>query len=296
MVPISAVADIKIGVGPVSVKHYGQLPRSCFRSTRAGRFGRRRGHARAGARARDAAGGCHCDASPAARRRSRRRSGRCRCCCSITILIIYMVLAILYEHYGHPITILTALPFAGFGALLMLMLFNMELNIFSFVGIILLVGLVKKNGIMMVDFALQIQREKGLPAARSDRRSVDHPLPSDHDDDDGGDLRHAAARARHGHRARRCASRSVSRWSAGCVLAAADAVRDADVLRHAWSASRDCSKGRRAEPVAGAMNISAKRVAARLRSYTIALLGRVGPVTRGIWGTCRAEPGPIKPR
>ena len=78
-----------------------------------------------------------------------------------------MVLAILYEHYGHPITILTALPFAGFGALLMLILFNMELNVFSFVGIILLVGLVKKNGIMMVDFALQLQREKGLPAAEA---------------------------------------------------------------------------------------------------------------------------------
>jgi len=82
----------------------------------------------------------------------------------ITILVIYMVLAILYEHYAHPITILTALPFAGFGALMMLLIFGMELNIFSFVGIILLVGLVKKNGIMMVDFALQLQREKGLPA------------------------------------------------------------------------------------------------------------------------------------
>jgi len=81
----------------------------------------------------------------------------------VTILVIYMVLAVLYENYAHPITILTALPFAGFGALLVLFLFGMELNIFSFVGIILLVGLVKKNGIMMVDFALQLQREKGLP-------------------------------------------------------------------------------------------------------------------------------------
>jgi HAE1 family hydrophobic/amphiphilic exporter-1 len=81
----------------------------------------------------------------------------------ITILVIYMVLAVLYENYAHPITILTALPFAGFGALLVLLIFGMELNIFSFVGIILLVGLVKKNGIMMVDFALQLQREKNLP-------------------------------------------------------------------------------------------------------------------------------------
>jgi HAE1 family hydrophobic/amphiphilic exporter-1 len=82
----------------------------------------------------------------------------------ITIVVIYMVLAVLYENYAHPLTILTALPFAGFGALLMLLLMGMELNIFSFVGIILLVGLVKKNGIMMVDFALQLQREKGLSA------------------------------------------------------------------------------------------------------------------------------------
>jgi HAE1 family hydrophobic/amphiphilic exporter-1 len=85
----------------------------------------------------------------------------------VTILVIYMVLAVLYEHYGHPVTILTALPFAGFGALLMLMLFGMELNVFSFVGIILLVGLVKKNGIMMVDFALQLQREQNLPPAEA---------------------------------------------------------------------------------------------------------------------------------
>lgn len=83
----------------------------------------------------------------------------------ITVLVIYMVLAILYEHYSHPITILTALPFAGFGALLMLLIAGQELNVFSFVGIILLVGLVKKNGIMMVDFAIQLQREKGLSAA-----------------------------------------------------------------------------------------------------------------------------------
>ena len=82
---------------------------------------------------------------------------------AITVLVIYMILAILYEHFGHPLTILTALPLAGFGALVMLLIFHQELNIFSFVGIILLVGLVKKNGIMMVDFAVQLQREKQLP-------------------------------------------------------------------------------------------------------------------------------------
>jgi HAE1 family hydrophobic/amphiphilic exporter-1 len=83
----------------------------------------------------------------------------------MTILVIYMILAILYEHFGHPITILTALPLAGFGALIMLIIFHQDLNIFSFVGIILLVGLVKKNGIMMVDFAVAAQREKNLTAS-----------------------------------------------------------------------------------------------------------------------------------
>jgi HAE1 family hydrophobic/amphiphilic exporter-1 len=85
----------------------------------------------------------------------------------VTIILIYMILAILYEHYGHPFTILTALPFAGFGAIVTLILFNEELNIFSFVGIILLIGLVKKNGIMMIDFALQMQRERNMSPAEA---------------------------------------------------------------------------------------------------------------------------------
>jgi len=70
-----------------------------------------------------------------------------------------MVLAILYEHFVHPLTILTSLPLAAIGALIALWVFGLELNIFSFVGLILLVGLVKKNGIIMVDFALQKRRE-----------------------------------------------------------------------------------------------------------------------------------------
>jgi HAE1 family hydrophobic/amphiphilic exporter-1 len=79
----------------------------------------------------------------------------------LAVVVIYVVLGILYESFVHPITILSALPFAGFGALLTLMAFNAELSIYAFVGIIMLVGLVKKNGIMMVDFALQAQRTEG---------------------------------------------------------------------------------------------------------------------------------------
>jgi HAE1 family hydrophobic/amphiphilic exporter-1 len=73
----------------------------------------------------------------------------------MAIVVIYIVLGILYESFIHPITILSALPFAGFGALVTLALFNSELNIYAFVGLVMLVGLVKKNGIMMVDFAIE---------------------------------------------------------------------------------------------------------------------------------------------
>ena len=73
----------------------------------------------------------------------------------MAIVVIYIVLGILYESFIHPITILSALPFAGFGALVTLTLFNSELNIYAFVGLVMLVGLVKKNGIMMVDFAIE---------------------------------------------------------------------------------------------------------------------------------------------
>jgi HAE1 family hydrophobic/amphiphilic exporter-1 len=78
------------------------------------------------------------------------------------ILVIYIVLGILYESFIHPLTILSALPFAGFGAIVTLMLFGKDLNVYAFVGVILLVGLVKKNGIMMIDFALQLQRERKM--------------------------------------------------------------------------------------------------------------------------------------
>jgi HAE1 family hydrophobic/amphiphilic exporter-1 len=82
----------------------------------------------------------------------------------MAILVIYIVLGILYESFIHPITILSGLPSAGVGALATLMLFHTELSIYAFVGVIMLVGLVKKNAIMMIDFALDAQREEGKSA------------------------------------------------------------------------------------------------------------------------------------
>ena len=78
------------------------------------------------------------------------------------IIAVYIVLGILYESYIHPITILSTLPSAGVGALLALMLFGQDLNLVSLIGIILLIGIVKKNGIMMVDFALAAERQQGM--------------------------------------------------------------------------------------------------------------------------------------
>ena len=76
---------------------------------------------------------------------------------AMAIVVIYLVLGILYESFTHPLTILSGLPSAGFGALLTLLIFKMELSLYAFVGVIMLVGLVKKNGIMMVDFAIAAQ-------------------------------------------------------------------------------------------------------------------------------------------
>ena len=77
----------------------------------------------------------------------------------MAIVVIYIVLGVLYESFTHPLTILSGLPAAGLGALLTLLIFDVDLNLYSFVGVIMLVGLVKKNGIMMVDFAVDAQRQ-----------------------------------------------------------------------------------------------------------------------------------------
>jgi HAE1 family hydrophobic/amphiphilic exporter-1 len=80
------------------------------------------------------------------------------------IVVIYLVLGILYESFIHPLTILSGLPAAGVGALLTLLLFHQELNLYGFVGIIMLIGIVKKNAIMMIDFAQQAEARGEAPA------------------------------------------------------------------------------------------------------------------------------------
>ncbi|MFN7924142.1 MAG: efflux RND transporter permease subunit [Bryobacteraceae bacterium] len=82
----------------------------------------------------------------------------------VAVLVVYIVLGILYESYIHPLTILSGLPSAGFGALLTLTLFKLDLNIYGFVGLIMLIGIVMKNAIMQIDFALEAERTEGMAA------------------------------------------------------------------------------------------------------------------------------------
>jgi HAE1 family hydrophobic/amphiphilic exporter-1 len=83
----------------------------------------------------------------------------------IAVMVVYIVLGILYESYIHPLTILSGLPSAGFGALVTLIIFRMDLNIYAFVGMIMLIGIVEKNAIMQIDFALEAERGGKSPEA-----------------------------------------------------------------------------------------------------------------------------------
>jgi HAE1 family hydrophobic/amphiphilic exporter-1 len=79
------------------------------------------------------------------------------------LVVVYLILGILYESTIHPVTILSTLPSAGLGALLILLAFHFDLTVVAMVGVLLLIGIVKKNGIMMVDFAIHAERNEGLP-------------------------------------------------------------------------------------------------------------------------------------
>ena len=116
------------------------------------------------------------------------------------LLAVYIVLGILYESLVHPLTIISTLPSASVGAMLALMLFKIDLNVISIIGIVLLIGIVKKNAIMMIDFALVAEREEGKSTRGCDLRSLHVALPSDPDDDHGRAVWGAAAGLRHRHR------------------------------------------------------------------------------------------------
>jgi len=167
LVPLDSVTTPRNIVGPLTVTHMGQTPSVSFSFDLAP--GVSLGEATA--LIEDAAKQNLPDSirtafqgSAAAFQRSFRGMG---VLLIMAVLVIYMVLGILYESFIHPLTILSGLPSAGLGALLTLLLFKDELNIFSFVGIIMLIGIVKKNAIMMIDFAVEAQRVGGTSPAEA---------------------------------------------------------------------------------------------------------------------------------
>ena len=118
------------------------------------------------------------------------------------LVTVYIILGVLYESFIHPITILSTLPSAGVGALLALMLFHNDLNVIALIGIILLIGIVQKNAIMMVDFALSAEREQGLTPEEAILPGLPASFPAHPHDHAGRDVRRTAAGPRHGHRRR----------------------------------------------------------------------------------------------
>lgn len=165
LVPLASVARLRPGLGPLTVQHLGQLPAVTIS------FNTRPGVSLSDAVAQveavqrelrvPATLSATFQGAAQAFQDSLRGQGMLLL---VTILVIYLVLGVLYESFIHPLTILSGLPSAGVGALLTLVLFGMELNIYGFVGMILLVGIVKKNAIMMIDFALEAERRGATPA------------------------------------------------------------------------------------------------------------------------------------
>ncbi len=161
LVPLETIATITKTIGPLAVNHLGQLPAVTIS------FNLRPGVALGDAM--NLVGSLAETALPATISTSFQGTAQAFkssfsglwLLLAMAIFVIYVVLGVLYESYIHPITILSGLPAAGFGALITLIIFKCDLNIYGFVGIIMLIGIVKKNAIMMIDFALEAERESG---------------------------------------------------------------------------------------------------------------------------------------
>ncbi|MGH7730254.1 MAG: efflux RND transporter permease subunit [Candidatus Eiseniibacteriota bacterium] len=161
LVPIAAVARLSSGLGALSVNHAGQVPAVTLSFDLKPGVGLSDGVAAVQTAARQAlTSDINTNFAGTAQAFQASQQGL-SLLLIIAVLVIYLVLGVLYESFIHPLTILSGLPFAGFGALLTLFLFRTDLSVYAFVGVILLVGLVKKNAIMMIDFALDAERKEG---------------------------------------------------------------------------------------------------------------------------------------
>ena len=160
LVQLATIATITTGVGPISINHQGQLPAVTLA------FNLRDGVSLGTAVDRIQA--CAAQVLPAsvsgaftgAAQAYQTSLASMGILLLLSIAVIYLVLGILYESFIHPLTILSGLPSAGIGALLALLIFRNELNVYSFIGIIMLVGIVKKNAIMMIDFAIEARKDR----------------------------------------------------------------------------------------------------------------------------------------
>jgi len=167
LVPLSAVSTLTQSVGPLTVTHQGQLPSVTISfNTRPGVALGEATAAVEAAAALTVPSTVTTSFSGTAQAFQASQQGLLALL-FLAIFVIYMVLGILYESFVHPATILTGLPFAAFGALLALLVFRMPLDVYGFVGLILLVGIVKKNAIMMIDFALEAERTQHIPPAQA---------------------------------------------------------------------------------------------------------------------------------
>jgi hydrophobic/amphiphilic exporter-1 (mainly G- bacteria), HAE1 family len=161
LIPLTSVATVSSSIGPLSVNHSGQLPSVTLSFNLAPNVSLGDGvNAVQRAAAEILPSTISTGFSGTAQAFQASQQGMVFLLI-LAVAVIYIVLGILYESFIHPITILSGLPFAGFGALLTLLIFRTDLSIYAFVGIIMLVGLVKKNAIMMIDFALEAERREG---------------------------------------------------------------------------------------------------------------------------------------
>ncbi len=160
LVPLSAVATLTQSVGPLAINHSGQLPSVTisFNTKEGVSLGQAVSAVQAVAST-TLSSGITTAFSGTAQAFQASQQGLLGLLV-LAIFVIYMVLGILYESFIHPITILTGLPFAAFGALLALLVFHLDLDVYGFVGMVLLVGIVKKNAIMMIDFAVEAERNE----------------------------------------------------------------------------------------------------------------------------------------
>jgi HAE1 family hydrophobic/amphiphilic exporter-1 len=166
-VPLGSLAQVNPGTGPLTVNHSGQLPSVTLSFNLEPGTSIGTAVDRVEAAAREVLPSTISTSFAGTAQAFQAAQGGLLLLLILAILVIYLVLGILYESFIHPLTILSGLPFAGFGALLALVVFGLDLSIYAFVGIIMLVGIVKKNAIMMIDFAIAAERREHTSARKA---------------------------------------------------------------------------------------------------------------------------------